>query len=285
MIEGVSLADPHTVPTRYWHPLDDGRIQCDLCPRACRLHEGQRGLCFVRGARRTTRWCSPPTAARAGSASTRSRRSRSTTSCPARRCSRSAPPAATSACKFCQNWDISQVAARSTRLADAGVARGDRRARPSGSAAASVAFTYNDPVIFAEYAIDVADACHARGHQDASPSPPATSAPSRAREFYAHMDAANVDLKAFTEDFYQHVCGGAPRSRCSTRCEYLRARDRRLVRDHDAAHPRPERLRRRARRDDRAGSPSTSAPTCRCTSPRSTPTSRCATSRRRRRRR
>ena len=35
-------------PGRWWHRLDDGRIQCDLCPRDCRLHEGQRGLCFVR---------------------------------------------------------------------------------------------------------------------------------------------------------------------------------------------------------------------------------------------
>jgi len=48
------LFDPH--PARYWHKLDDGRIQCDLCPRFCRLHEGQRAFCFVR-ARRGTRSC------------------------------------------------------------------------------------------------------------------------------------------------------------------------------------------------------------------------------------
>jgi pyruvate formate lyase activating enzyme len=36
------------VPTKYWHPLEDGRVQCDLCPRYCKLHEGQRGFCFVR---------------------------------------------------------------------------------------------------------------------------------------------------------------------------------------------------------------------------------------------
>src|SRR5262245_14119033 len=44
----ITLDDPFTVPTRWWHRLDDGRVQCDVCPRACRLHEGQRGLCFVR---------------------------------------------------------------------------------------------------------------------------------------------------------------------------------------------------------------------------------------------
>ena len=45
----ISLEDRYTVPGRHWHPLDDGRVQCDVCPRACRLREGQRGLCFVRG--------------------------------------------------------------------------------------------------------------------------------------------------------------------------------------------------------------------------------------------
>ena len=49
MGEPLSRADPYTVPTRHWHACDDGRIQCDVCPRACRLQEGQRGLCFVRG--------------------------------------------------------------------------------------------------------------------------------------------------------------------------------------------------------------------------------------------
>src|SRR5437762_9266812 len=50
--ESVSLRPPEgsIVDTRYWHLLDDGRVQCDVCPRACKLHDGQRGLCFVRGA-------------------------------------------------------------------------------------------------------------------------------------------------------------------------------------------------------------------------------------------
>ncbi|MGH9214912.1 MAG: AmmeMemoRadiSam system radical SAM enzyme, partial [Acidimicrobiales bacterium] len=40
---------PATFPTKYWHRLPDGRVQCDVCPRACRMQEGQRGMCFVRG--------------------------------------------------------------------------------------------------------------------------------------------------------------------------------------------------------------------------------------------
>src|SRR6266508_4431746 len=79
----LSLSDPYTVPTTYWHRLDDGRIQCDVCPRACKLHEGQRGLCFVRG-RVDDQIVLASYGRSSGSASTRWRRSRSTTSCRAR---------------------------------------------------------------------------------------------------------------------------------------------------------------------------------------------------------
>jgi pyruvate formate lyase activating enzyme len=109
------------------------------------------------------------------------------------------------ACRFCQNWDISKSKEIDT-LADA--------ASPEGLAAAalrlgcrSVAFTYNDPVIFHEYAIDVADACRAAGVKAVAVTAGYVCPEPRA-EFYAHMDAANVDLKAFDEDFYRHTCAG-----------------------------------------------------------------------------
>ena len=109
------------------------------------------------------------------------------------------------ACKFCQNWDISQVArdgpAEPGRHARATIADAARAARLP-----LVAFTYNDPVIFAEYAMDTADACHARGVKTVAVTAGYIT-PSRAREFYAEMDAANVDLKGFTEDFYRKLCG------------------------------------------------------------------------------
>jgi pyruvate formate lyase activating enzyme len=109
------------------------------------------------------------------------------------------------ACKFCQNWDISK-SREMDRLMD--------QATPEMIAAAalklgckSVAFTYNDPVIFAEYAMDIADACHARGVQTVAVTAGYMhDAPRRA--FYEKMDAANVDLKAFTDDFYYRICGG-----------------------------------------------------------------------------
>ena len=109
------------------------------------------------------------------------------------------------ACKFCQNWDISK-SQDFDRLADA--------ADPGTIARAalelgcrSVAFTYNDPVIFAEYAMDIADACHAKGIKTVAVTAGYMHEAPR-REFYAKMDAANVDLKAFTDDFYWRICGG-----------------------------------------------------------------------------
>ena len=109
------------------------------------------------------------------------------------------------ACKFCQNWDISKSREMDT-LMDAASPRGDRRTRRRRPAAASVAFTYNDPVIFAEYAMDTADACHALGIKTVAVTAGYIGTDAR-REFYAKMDAANVDLKGFTDEFYVKLCG------------------------------------------------------------------------------
>jgi pyruvate formate lyase activating enzyme len=70
----------------------------------------------------------------------------------------------------------------------------------------SVPFTYNDPVIFAEYAIDTAMACRERGVRTVAVSAGYINPEPRA-EFYAAMDAVNIDLKGFTEDFYHRICG------------------------------------------------------------------------------
>ncbi|MHB8838638.1 MAG: AmmeMemoRadiSam system radical SAM enzyme [Gemmatimonadaceae bacterium] len=191
-------------PARWWHALPDGRIQCDLCPRECKLHEGQRGLCFVRqmedGAMvlttygRSSGFCVDPIEKKPlshfypGS----SVFSFGTAGC-------------NLACKFCQNWDISK-----SREVDTLVDRAmpDEIAAAALSAGcASVAFTYNDPVIFAEYAMDVADACHAVGLKTVAVTAGYMCDAAR-REFYATMDAANVDLKAFTEEFYHALTGG-----------------------------------------------------------------------------
>jgi pyruvate formate lyase activating enzyme len=109
------------------------------------------------------------------------------------------------ACRFCQNWDISKSKEIDTLADEASPETIARAAEELGCR--SVAFTYNDPTIFMEYAIDVADACHERGIASVAVTAGYICDAPR-REFYAHMDAANVDLKGFTEDFYRHVCGG-----------------------------------------------------------------------------
>ena len=193
------------VPGRYWHKLDDGRVQCDLCPRLCKIGEGQRGLCFVRANQggqimlttygRSSGFCVDPIEKK-----------------PLNHFLPGTPilsfgtAGCNLTCKFCQNWEISK-AREFDRLAD--------RATPEMIAAAahklgcrSVAFTYNDPVIFLEYAVDVAEACHARGIKTVTVSAGYIMEEPRA-EFYQHIDAANIDLKAFTEDFYHRLCTGS----------------------------------------------------------------------------
>ena len=189
---------------RWWHALPDGRMQCDLCPRECRLHDGQRGLCFVRkreGERmllttygRSSGFCVDPVEKKPlnhflpGSAIL----SFGTAGC-------------NLACKFCQNWDISKSRETDTLMDAATPDAIADAARRLGCA--SVAFTYNDPVIFAEYAMDVADACRERGVRTVAVTAGYVS-PEPRRELFAKMDAANVDLKGFTDDFYVRVTGG-----------------------------------------------------------------------------
>ncbi len=197
------MANAH-YPARYWHRLDDGRIQCDVCPRDCKLHDGQRGLCFVRKREaeqivlttygRSSGFCIDPIEKKPlnhfypGS----NVLSFGTAGC-------------NLACRFCQNWDISKSRsfdrlcdqAEPEQIAQAAVKHGCR----------SVSFTYNDPVVFLEYAVDAAKACHERGIKTVAVTAGYMHAPAR-QEFFAHMDAANVDLKGFTEDFYRKLCAG-----------------------------------------------------------------------------
>jgi pyruvate formate lyase activating enzyme len=202
MYAGIIVID--TVATRYWHALDDGRVQCDMCPRFCRLHEGQRGLCFVRARQndrivlttygRSSGFCVDPIEKKPlnhflpGSAVL----SFGTAGC-------------NLTCQFCQNWDISKSRQMDT-LQDSASPEAIARAAAQLHCR-SIAFTYNDPVIFAEYAIDVAKACHDRGIKTVAVTAGYMCAAPR-QEFYRYIDAANVDLKGFTEDFYFRICGG-----------------------------------------------------------------------------
>ena len=195
--------DETIAPTRYWHQLADGQLQCDLCPRHCHLQEGQRGLCYVRqrldgevrlvSYGRSSGFCVDPIEKKPlnhyypGSGVL----SFGTAGC-------------NLACKFCQNWDTTksrEMDSMSDRASPEQLAQAARE-----MACRSIAFTYNDPVIFMEYALDVAAACReldiktvavTAGYIDPEPRV----------EFFQAVDAANVDLKAFSDRFYYKICG------------------------------------------------------------------------------
>ena len=190
-------------PVGYWEMMTDGRIRCLLCPRECKLKDGQRGMCFVRQRHgdqmilttygRSSGFCIDPIEKK-----------------PLNHFLPGTPvlsfgtAGCNLACKFCQNWDISKSREWDTICDQASPEAIARTAKQFDCG--SVAFTYNDPVIFCEYAMDVADACHEQGIYAVAVTAGYMCAEPR-RDFYAHMDAVNVDLKAFTEDFYWKVTG------------------------------------------------------------------------------
>ncbi|HEX7598162.1 MAG TPA: AmmeMemoRadiSam system radical SAM enzyme [Polyangia bacterium] len=196
--------DPSVVATRYFRRDGQDHTVCELCPRFCRLREGQRGLCFVRACQdgqivltsfgRSTGLCVDPIEKKPlyhflpGTPVL----SFGTAGC-------------NLACKFCQNWESTrsrEVESLSTVASPIEIARAaQERSCPS------VAMTYNDPVVFHEYAIAVAEACHELGIKAVAVSAGYVCAAPRA-EFYGRMDAANVDLKAFTDRFYRDLCAG-----------------------------------------------------------------------------
>ena len=196
---------PGVVQGQWWHRLSDGRIQCDLCPRFCKLRQGQRGFCFIRQAcqegmaltsyGRASGFCIDPIEKKPlnhfypGSSTL----SFGTAGC-------------NLGCRYCQNWDISK-AREFDRLGE-WASPGAVVEAAVRSGCKSIAFTYNDPVIFAEYAIDCAKEAHKRGVKTVAVSAGYIS-PEARWEFFAHIDAANIDLKAFTDQFYRQLCFAA----------------------------------------------------------------------------
>ncbi len=191
-------------PTKYWHKVSEDRVQCDLCPRYCKIKEGAQGFCFVRENYQgaivlntyglSSGFCVDPIEKK-----------------PLNHFLPGTPifsfgtAGCNLGCKFCQNWDISKSREMHTLADQASPQKIAQTAERLGCR--SVAYTYNDPVIFHEYAIDVAQACHERGILSVAVTAGYVCAEPRA-EFYRHMDAANLDLKGFTEDFYHRLTGG-----------------------------------------------------------------------------
>lgn len=187
---------------RYWELLEDGRVQCNICPRYCKLKRDQRGFCFVRQNiddtiklttyGRSSGFCIDPIEKKPlnhfypGT----SVLSFGTAGC-------------NLGCKFCQNWDISKAKQMDRLMSEASptaIAKATKQTKCK-----SVAFTYNDPVIFLEYAVDTAKACRELGLKTVAVTAGYITKHSR-DEFYSHIDAVNIDLKAFTQHFYRKLC-------------------------------------------------------------------------------
>ena len=202
-IDSLNSNLSNTVSTRYWQTLADQRTQCDVCPRQCRLNEGQRGLCFVRANEnnqivltsyaRSSGYCVDPIEKK-----------------PLNHFLPGTPilsfgtAGCNLSCKFCQNWDMSKSRQMDTLAAQASPQKIAQAAHQLGCR--SVAYTYNDPVIFLEYAIDTAIACHEQNIKSVAVTAGYICDEPR-REFFKYIDAANVDLKAFTDRFYWKICG------------------------------------------------------------------------------
>ncbi|WP_457668673.1 AmmeMemoRadiSam system radical SAM enzyme [Thiolapillus sp.] len=198
------MNDRANVATQYWHKLEDGRVQCDLCPRECHLKEGQRGLCFVRACEngevvlttygRSSGFCVDPIEKK-----------------PLNHFLPGTPvfsfgtAGCNLSCKYCQNWDMSKSREMDILANQATPEQIARMAKKLGCR--SVAYTYNDPVIFLEYAVDTAKACREQDIKSVAVTAGYIS-PGAREDFFSYMDAANVDLKGFTEDFYRKLTGG-----------------------------------------------------------------------------
>lgn len=194
----------YTVSTKYWHKLDDARLQCDLCPRHCKLKQGQRGLCFVRANQadeivltsygRSSGFCIDPIEKK-----------------PLNHFLPGTPvlsfgtAGCNLACKFCQNWDMSKSRQLQTLSVSASPQTIAEQAKLHQCR--SVAYTYNDPVVFHEYALDVSAACRELGVKSVAVSAGYICEQPRV-EFFNAMDAVNIDLKAFSEEFYFKITGG-----------------------------------------------------------------------------
>lgn len=195
--------DKYYKETKHWHVLEDGSIQCDLCPRACKLRDGQRGLCFVRQ-RENDQIYLTTYGRSSGFCVDLIEKKPLNHFLPGTPVFSFGTAGCNLACKFCQNWDISKSrevdtladAASPERIADVAQELGCR----------SIAFTYNDPVIFHEYAKDIATCCKERNIKTIAVTAGYICEEPR-KEFFSYIDAANVDLKAFSKKFYRQLTG------------------------------------------------------------------------------
>ncbi len=186
---------------KYWHREADGRIVCDLCPRHCRMEDGQRGACLVRQ-RQGDVLIAAAYGRICGLAVDPIEKKPLHHFLPGSQVLSFGTVGCNLLCRFCQNSHL----ARAKQVTGTPVAPEELAAAAVEHGCESVAFTYNEPTVFVEFAMDTADICRARGLKTVAVTN-GWIEPEARRDFTAHIDAANVDLKAFTDRFYRELCG------------------------------------------------------------------------------
>jgi pyruvate formate lyase activating enzyme len=186
---------------RYWHLRNDGLIECDLCPRHCRIADGKHGACLVRQ-RHGDELVAASYGLICGLAVDPIEKKPLYHFLPGSNVLSFGTVGCNLSCGFCQNYHLS----RAKKLTGTKITPEQIAETAMAHTCASVAFTYNEPTVFLEFAVDTAKVCHERGLKTVAVTN-GWIEPEPRKEFYAHMDAANVDLKAFTDRFYQKLCG------------------------------------------------------------------------------
>ncbi len=182
----------------WWHTLEDGKILCTLCPRYCKIGDGQPGFCYIRqnqGGKLYTLGYGKPT----GFAIDPVEKKPLFHFYPGTSILSFGTAGCNLGCKFCQNWSISK--AKLDELQSVTASPKDVIMLAKKYKAPSIAFTYNDPTIFGEYVMDIAEIARAEDIKTVMVTAGYIDKEAR-KEIYKNIDAANVDLKGFTERFY-----------------------------------------------------------------------------------
>ena len=183
---------------RWWEPMTEGRVHCYLCPRHCHIGEGQSGFCFIRanqGGKLYSLGYASPAALQIDPIEKKPLNH----FLPGTRVFSLGTAGCNMGCFFCQNWDISK--SKSDQVRSTHIPPEDVVALAIQNGCPSIAFTYNEPTIWGEYVIDI---CHAAREAGINTVMVTNGYVTREafHDIYDHVDAANVDLKAFTEEFY-----------------------------------------------------------------------------------
>lgn len=199
-----STAPPGTVEARYYQKLEEKEIRCDLCPRECQVGDQERGFCGVRENREGTYYAltyGEPCAVHVDPIEKKPFFHFH----PSSRAFSVATVGCNMNCKYCQNWDISQ--ARPEQVRSLSLSPRECAARAKESDCLSISYTYTEPVVFMEYMYDTAEQARAQGILNTMVSAGFVME-KPLRDLLGRLDAVKIDLKSFSDSFYQDICRG-----------------------------------------------------------------------------